>query len=77
MGRDTERFWNSQFDTTAAIPDFAAWQDRHEALSARADAFGAPQRIPTGPHDAQVVWRSRLHCGPAGGGAALGRRYRT
>ena len=66
MGRDTERFWNSQFDTTAAIPDFAAWQDRHEALSARADAFGAPQRIPTGPHDAQVVWRSRLYCGPAG-----------
>lgn len=60
MRFETERFWNSQLENAVTVPDFAAWQERHESLSAVADRFGKPKRIPTGPSDDQAVWRSPL-----------------
>lgn len=60
MPRETEQFWNSQLENATVVPEFAAWQDRHEALSAMADALGRPERIATGPDDSQVVWRTNL-----------------
>ncbi|RAI04389.1 hypothetical protein DLJ53_08100 [Acuticoccus sediminis] len=60
MRRETERFWNSQLENAVTVPDFAAWQDRHEALSALADALGRPERISTGPEDLQAVWHTKL-----------------
>lgn len=60
MRRETEHFWNSQLENATAVPEFAAWQDRHEALSAMADALGRPERIATGPDDSQAVWKTKL-----------------
>ncbi len=60
MGRETKTFWNSQFDTSLNVPDYAAWEDRHESLSALADAHGTPKRIPTGAGNSQAVWRNAV-----------------
>ncbi|ORE95238.1 hypothetical protein ATO13_00230 [Stappia sp. 22II-S9-Z10] len=60
MVGETRQFWNGQLEHAAIIPDFAAWQDRHEALSAQADALGMPERIPTGADDLQALWRTKL-----------------
>ena len=57
---ETKPFWDAQLEHSTIVPDFAAWQDRHESLSAQADALGLPERIPTGPDDSQAVWRTTL-----------------
>lgn len=56
----TETFWNSQLENAVTVPDYAAWLDRHRALSALADQFGQPERIATGCDEAQAVWRLPL-----------------
>ncbi|WP_420391600.1 alpha/beta hydrolase [Acuticoccus sp.] len=58
--RGTQAFWNSQLENAVTVPDFAAWQDRHGALSAEADRLGQPERIATGAGENQAVWRTPL-----------------
>lgn len=64
MGRrETASFWNKQLNLRELIPDYAAWQDRYEALSAIADRLSEPVRMATGPHPEQALFR--IATGPA------------
>lgn len=55
---ETEPFWNSQLENAVVVPDYAAWQDRHGALSAQADRLGLPERFATGVDPDQALWRT-------------------
>lgn len=53
---ETEPFWNTQLNVREVVPDFAAWQDRHEALSAEADRHGVATRVATLGDPATALW---------------------
>lgn len=54
----TEPFWNAQLQNAVVVPDADLWPERYAVLSGRAARYGAPERIATGDHPDQAVWRT-------------------